>query len=138
MFHFFIFRMKVTYNSDIFEKLRPPPMGFQMSEFEFQTSLFCDPRPPYLGKVRNFPFFIMTPPLTLNLSAICQQKEAYSPSEFLWHFYISLIQHFTNVLRSFTFVIVCGFFWLWKNPNPSLINCNVNSNLIVTLFVHCY
>ena len=27
--------LKVTYNSDIFEKLRLPPMGFQMSEFEF-------------------------------------------------------------------------------------------------------
>ena len=26
--------LKVTYNLDIFEKLRPP-MGFQMSEFEF-------------------------------------------------------------------------------------------------------
>ena len=35
--------LRVTYNSDIFEKLRPP-MGFQMSEFEFQTFL-CSPPP---------------------------------------------------------------------------------------------
>ena len=33
-FSFLGWGLKVTYNSDIFEKLRPP-MGFQMSEFEF-------------------------------------------------------------------------------------------------------
>ena len=27
--------LKITYNLDIFEKLRLPPMGFQMFEFEF-------------------------------------------------------------------------------------------------------
>ena len=33
-FSFLGWGLKVTYNSDIFEKLRPPPMGFQMSEFK--------------------------------------------------------------------------------------------------------
>ena len=28
--------LRVTYNWDIFGKLRPPPIGFQMSEFEFE------------------------------------------------------------------------------------------------------
>ena len=34
-FSFLGWGLKVTYNSDNFEKLRPPAMGFQMSEFEF-------------------------------------------------------------------------------------------------------
>ena len=37
-------------------------MGFQMSEFEFQT--FFLPLPPILENVKNFPvFLIMRPPL---------------------------------------------------------------------------
>ena len=32
-FSFLGWGQKVTYNSDIFEKLGPPPMGFQVSEF---------------------------------------------------------------------------------------------------------
>ena len=38
-FSFLGWGLRVTYNSDIFEKLRSP-MGFQMSEFEFPTFLF--------------------------------------------------------------------------------------------------
>ena len=52
--------LRVTYNSDIFEKLRPPS-DLQMSEFEFQTSLFFDP-PPYFGHCTNiFPFLNCLP-----------------------------------------------------------------------------
>ena len=36
-FSFLGWGLKVTYNLDIFEKLRPPH-GYKMSEFEFQTS----------------------------------------------------------------------------------------------------
>ena len=49
--------LKVTYNSDIFEKLRPP-MRFQMYKFEFQTFLFVFFIPPTLfGTLSQiFPF----------------------------------------------------------------------------------
>ena len=35
IFSFFGLGLKVTYNLDFFEKFRPPPIGFQKSEFEF-------------------------------------------------------------------------------------------------------
>ena len=41
-------------------------MGFQMSEFEFQTFLFFFCPPPYLGKSPQFSrFLIMTAPLNI-------------------------------------------------------------------------
>ena len=52
-FSFLGWGLRVTYNSDFFEKLRPP-MGFQMSEFEFQTFLFCFFTPPLLGQCPAF------------------------------------------------------------------------------------
>ena len=57
-FSFLGLSLRVTYDSDIFEKLRPP-MGFQMSEFEFQTFLFCFfiPPPHIWDIVPHFPFF---------------------------------------------------------------------------------
>ena len=66
-FSFLRLGLRLTYNSDIFEKLRPPPIGFQMSEFEFQTFLFCFfiPPPPIWNIVPKFSrFWIMLPPLT--------------------------------------------------------------------------
>ena len=35
IFSFLGWGLKVTYNLDFFEKFRPPPIGFQKSEFEF-------------------------------------------------------------------------------------------------------
>ena len=55
-FSFLGWGQKVTYNSDIFEKLRPP-MGFQMSVFEFQTFVFFLTPPLFWKKSAIFPFF---------------------------------------------------------------------------------
>ena len=68
-FSFLGWGLRVTYNWDIFEKLRPPPIGFQMSEFEFETFLvfFRSPPPPYLGHCPKFScFLIMTHPLRIS------------------------------------------------------------------------
>ena len=58
-FSFLGWGLKVTYNLDIFEKLRPPPWGFKCPNLNFR--LFCFflwPPPPFFGKKSAiFPFF---------------------------------------------------------------------------------
>ena len=55
--------LKVTYNSDIFEKLRPPPWIFKCPNLNFRH--FFLTRPPYFGKCQKFThFLIMRPPLS--------------------------------------------------------------------------
>ena len=49
---------KSQFEIETFLKNRDPPMGFQMSEFEFQSFLFVFLSPPNLGHCHQiFPFF---------------------------------------------------------------------------------
>ena len=63
-FSFLGWGLKVTYNSDFFEKLRPPPWVFKCPNLNFRLFCFFSDPPPYWGKSPKFSrFLIMTPPL---------------------------------------------------------------------------
>ena len=75
-------------------------MGFQMSEFEFQTFLFFFCPPPYLGKSPQFSrFLIMKAPLTkqnLSLAQLSRSLFCFFPLIFIWK-QISNIQYETII-----------------------------------------
>ena len=59
-FSFLGWGLKVTYNSDIFEKLRaPPPWVFKCLNLNFRRFVFflTSPLPPILEKLQNLPVF---------------------------------------------------------------------------------
>ena len=58
IFPFLGWGLKVTYNSDFFEKLRPPPWVFKCPNLNFRLFCFFSDPPPLLGKKAEiFPFF---------------------------------------------------------------------------------
>ena len=54
-FSFLGWGLKVAYNLDIFEILRPPPWVFKYPNLNFRH--FCCFSPPNLEKLQNFPVF---------------------------------------------------------------------------------
>ena len=67
-FSFLGWGLKVTYNSDFFEKLRPPPWVFKCPNLNFRLFCFFSDPPPYWGKRPKFSrFLIMMPPLSIGI-----------------------------------------------------------------------
>ena len=63
LFSFLGYGLSLTYNSDIFEKSRPP-LGFQNSQIEIGNfRLFFQPPPPLGIFPKVSRFFLVTPPL---------------------------------------------------------------------------
>ena len=108
-FSFLGWGLKVTYNSDFFEKLRPPPSVFKCPNLNLRHFCFFSDPPPYLGHCPKFScFLIMTPPLSL-LKCLPRGSAAI---RMLWTFLAPF--GFFPLLATF-------FYWSSKTKPPTWI-----------------